>query len=167
METPQVFIFRGHKVLLDFQLASLYGVTTKRLNEQVRRNPGRFPVDFMFQLDSEETRVMWSQIATTSWANSRKYAKADTRPLAFTHNGVAMLSGVLHSQRAIQVNISIMRLFVALRPEGPLAQRVGVLEEGAEAMKQDFAEVFERLDQVEEAVGPTLPRPRRKIGLKS
>ena len=107
-----ILLVRGQRVMLDTDLAQLYGVSTKRLNEQVHRNKKRFPSDFMFQLTLEEIERLRSQFATlkTSRGQHRKY-----RPYAFTEQGVAMLSSVLHSERAIQVNIAIMRAFVQLR----------------------------------------------------
>jgi hypothetical protein len=105
-----ILLIRGHKVLLDVHLAALYGVTTKRLNEQVRRNRARFPEDFMFQLTADEIASLRSQFATSNKGRGgRRYA-----PYAFTEQGVAMLSTVLNSERAIQVNIEIMRAFVRL-----------------------------------------------------
>jgi phage regulator Rha-like protein len=107
----QIFLIRGQKVMLDSHLALLYGVSTKRLNEQVRRNISRFPDDFMFQLTQAEYELLRSQIATSKYGSGgRRYL-----PLAFTEQGVAMLSTVLNSERAIQVNIAIMRAFVKLR----------------------------------------------------
>jgi hypothetical protein len=104
-----IYLIRGEKVMLDFDLANLYGVETRRLKEQVRRNINRFPEDFMFQLSNEEFRILRSQIATSSWGGSR-YS-----PLAFTELGVAMLSSVLNSERAISVNIQIIRVFSGIR----------------------------------------------------
>ncbi|MBF0483066.1 MAG: ORF6N domain-containing protein [Candidatus Omnitrophica bacterium] len=104
-----IYIIRGQKVMLDSDLAILYGVTTGRLNEQVKRNIKRFPEDFMFQLNSEELKSLMSQFAISSWGGRRKL------PLVFTEQGVSMLSGVLSSDRAIQVNITIMRTFAKLR----------------------------------------------------
>lgn len=102
---------RGHQVMSDKDLAVLYGVTTKRLNQQVRRNLSRFPGDFMFQLSVGEIERLRSQIVTSKpGRGGRRY-----RPLVFTEQGVAMLSTVLNSERAIQVNIAIMRAFVKLR----------------------------------------------------
>ena len=99
-----ILLIRGHKVMLDADLAILYGVSTKRLNEQVRRNRSRFPDDFMFQLTVEEVRSLRSQFATSKQGRGgRRYA-----PLVFTEQGIAMLSTVLNSERAIQVNIEIM-----------------------------------------------------------
>lgn len=108
----RIFVIRGHRVMLDSDLAGLYGVPTKRLNEAVHRNAMRFPEDFMFQLKSEESDPLRSQIATIKPGRGRhrKYLS-----YVFTEQGVAMLSSVLNSERAVQVNISIMRAFVALR----------------------------------------------------
>ena len=108
----RIFVIRGHRVRLDSDLAELYGVPTKRLNEAVHRNAMRFPEDFMFQLTTEESDPLRSQIATLKPGRGRhrKYLS-----YVFTEQGVAMLSSVLNSERAVQVNISIMRAFVALR----------------------------------------------------
>lgn len=111
--TQRIYFIRGSKVMLDSDLAELYEVSVKRLNEQVRRNGERFPTDFSFQLLESEWKFLRSQIATLKSGNRgahRKYL-----PLVFTEQGVAMLSGVLHSPRAIQVNLEIMRTFVKLR----------------------------------------------------
>lgn len=105
----QIHFIRGEKVILDVDLAALYGVETKQLTRAVRRNIQRFPPDFMFQLTMEEMKILRSQFGTSSWGG-RRYP-----PFAFTEQGVAMLSGILHSQRAIEVNIEIMRTFVRLR----------------------------------------------------
>ena len=99
---------RGQKVMLDFDLSMLYGVQNKRLNEQVKRNKERFPDDFMFQLTPKEWNTLRSQIATSSWGGVRK------RPYAFTRNGIAMLSSVLRSETAVDVNIRIMRAFTSI-----------------------------------------------------
>ena len=105
----KIYFLRGEKVLLDSDLSALYQIETKRLKEAVRRNLIRFPIDFMFQLSEEEVENLRSQIASSSWGGSRY------PPFAFTEQGVAMLSSVLNSERAIEVNIAIMRTFVALR----------------------------------------------------
>jgi hypothetical protein len=105
----KIHLVRGKKVMLDEDLAELYDVETKRLNEQIKRNIARFPEDFMFQLSQKEFDNLKSQIATSSWGGRRKL------PYAFTEQGVAMLSGVLHSERAIKVNIHIMRVFSQMR----------------------------------------------------
>jgi hypothetical protein len=105
----RIYTIRGKQVMLDKDLAELYGVEVKRLNEAVKRNSKRFPEDFMFQLDNEEWGILKSQFATSSWGGARKL------PYAFTEQGVAMLSSVLRSDTAIEVNIRIMRTFVAVR----------------------------------------------------
>jgi len=105
----KIYLIREHKVMLDDDLAELYQVQTRRLNEQVKRNIDRFPQDFMFQLDEKEWENLKSQNATSSWGGRRKL------PYAFTEHGVLMLSSVLNSDRAIQVNIQIMRIYSKLR----------------------------------------------------
>jgi len=107
--TNKIYLVRDKKVMLDKDLAELYGVETRRLNEQVKRNIGRFPEDFMFQLTKEEFDILIFQIGASSWGGRRKL------PYAFTEQGVAMLSGVLNSERAITVNIQIMRVFTKVR----------------------------------------------------
>jgi ORF6N domain len=108
----RIYLIRGQKVILDSDLAELYRVPTKRLNEQVTRNIDRFPEDFMFQLDDQEATALWSQIATSRQRRGgRRYL-----PRVFTEQGVAMLSSVLRSERAVQVNIAIMRTFVRASP---------------------------------------------------
>jgi hypothetical protein len=104
-----IFLIRGRKVMLDADLAELYGVTTKRLNEQVRRNIGRFPNDFMFQIDENEIVAMRSQIATASKRNIRYL------PYVFTEHGVIMAASILNTQRAIDVSVYVVRVFVRLR----------------------------------------------------
>jgi hypothetical protein len=107
----RIYLIRGHKVMLDSDLAELYQVTTKALNQTVKRNLGRFPEDFMFELSSDEADFLRSQTVTSKKGRGgRRYL-----PYAFTEQGVAMLSSILKSRRAIQVNIAIMRTFVRLR----------------------------------------------------
>jgi len=143
--------------MLDADLAVLYGVSTKRLNEQVRRNRSRFPDDFMFQLTAEEIRSLRSQFATSKQGRGgRRYA-----PLVFTEQGIAMLSTVLNSERAIQVNIEIMRAFVRLREmiatHKELARKLEALEKRYDAQ---FKVVF---DAIRALMAPPVPN-RRKIG---
>ena len=143
--------------MLDADLAVLYGVTTKRLNEQVRRNRPWFPKDFMFQLTSEEGAFLRSQIATSNKGRGgRRYA-----PYAFTEQGVAMLSTVLNSERAIQANIEIMRAFVRLRQilasNAQLARKLEALEKKYDAQ---FKVVF---DAIRQLMAPPEPS-KRKIG---
>jgi len=152
-----IFLIRGHKVLLDVHLAALYGVTTKRLNEQVRRNRSRFPEDFMFQLTPEEAASLRSQFATSNKGRGgRRYA-----PYAFTEQGVAMLSTVLNSERAIQVNIEIMRAFVRLRrmlaSNAQMARKLVDLESKYDAQ---FKVVF---DAIRQLMAPPEPK-KKKIG---
>ena len=106
---PAIFVLRGQKVILSQDLAALYGVTVGALTQAVKRNPYRFPKDFVFQLTAEEFRNLKSQIVISSWGGRRHL------PYAFTEQGVAMLSSVLNGQRAVKVNIAIMRAFVKLR----------------------------------------------------
>ena len=105
----KIYFIRNQKVMLDRDLALLYGIETKRLNEQVKRNESRFPLDFMFQLNEIEFQNLKSQIATSNWGGTRKL------PFAFTEHGVLMLSSVLKSDKAIQTNIQIMRIFTKVR----------------------------------------------------
>lgn len=128
----KIYEFRGQKVMLDSDLAELYGVETKRLNEQVRRNATRFPEDFMFTLDQSEVEILKSQIATSSWGGRRK------APNVFTEHGVLMLSSVLNSEQAIQVNIQIMRIFAKIRQ---------YLADNTE-IKMEVAEVKYTLEQI-------------------
>ena len=155
----RIYLIRGEKVMLDSDLAELYGVPTKRLNEQVRRNLRRFPKDFMFQLSSAESANLRSQFATSSsdWGG-RRYT-----PSVFTELGVAMLSSVLNSERAISVNIVIMRTFVRLRrllaSNQDLARKLGELDKKC---SRRFRLVFEAL---EELMAPS-EDPRPKIGFQ-
>jgi ORF6N domain len=155
-----ILFLRGQKVLLDEDLAKLYGVSTKRLNEQVRRNRKRFPADFMFELTDRETAALRSQFATlkTGRGRHRKYL-----PFAFTEQGVAMLSSVLRSDRAIQVNIAIMRAFVRLREimatHKDLARK---LEEMERKYDSQFQIVFEAIRQLMAPSPP--PEKKKRIG---
>jgi hypothetical protein len=155
-----ILVIHGHRVMLDSDLAHLYGVTAGRLNEAVKRNEDRFPSDFMFQLTKPEFEHLKSQIAISSskWGG-RRHA-----PYAFTEQGVAMLSSVLHSKRAVQVNIAIMRAFVQLREmitsNKGLARRLNELEKKYDGQ---FHVVFDAIRQLME---PPTPKPRR-IGFKT
>lgn len=157
-----IYIVRGTRIMLDSDLSRLYGVELKRLNEQVKRNIERFPDDFMFQLTSEEHDVLRSQFATfKDSVGKRKY-----KPYVFSENGVAMLSSVLNSPEAIQVNIAIMRIFTKLRSflllEQEMIHKINNIEIGTTKM---FRVVFERLDNLEEQL-PSHSPDRKKIGLK-
>jgi hypothetical protein len=158
-----IYVIRGHRVMLDGDLATLYNIETKRLNEQVRRNSKRFPCDFMFQLSPEEYHDLKSQKAASKVGRGGK----QKLPLVFTENGVAMLSSVLSSDRAIEVNISIMRIFTKLRSFHALESKLTTeLNELKNDTNQLFKVVFERLDTIEDDIQPKLPKNRRKIGLK-
>ncbi|MBI2337108.1 MAG: ORF6N domain-containing protein [Deltaproteobacteria bacterium] len=156
-----ILLIRGHKVILDANLAELYGVPIKRLNEQVRRNSKRFPPDFMFQLTSEEFEALRSHFATlkTGRGKHRKYL-----PYVFTEQGVAMLSSVLNSEQAIEVNVEIMRAFVRLRQilssNKVLAQRLSELEKKYD---RQFKVIF---DAIRQLMIP-LPSHKRTIGFQA
>ena len=176
----QIRRFRGEKVLLDFDLANLYGVATKVLNQAVNRNRKRFPDDFMFQLTAEEALVLRSQTVTSSlkgagnqevtknWSQfvttSHKYRGTKYRPYAFTEQGIAMLSSVLNSKRAVKVNIAIMRAFVKLRwaleTNRELARKFSELERRVDKHDEEIAAILEAIRQL---MGPQ-EKPRREIG---
>jgi hypothetical protein len=132
---------RGHKVMLDSDLAILYGVTTGALNQAVKRNSLRFPLDFMFQLTDIEYKNLISQIVTSSSTN---YGGVRKMPFAFTEHGVAMLSSVLKSDKAVQVNFAIMRTFVAIRQ---YALNYQDLKEKIEAIESKYDKSFEDINQ--------------------
>ena len=156
--TDKIFMIRGHKVMLDHDLAELYGVETKRLKEQVRRNISRFPKDFMFVLTNQEVRNLRSQIATSSWGGTRYI------PMAFTEQGVAMLSSVLNSKRAIDVNIAIMRAFVKMREilatNKEFSEKLKIIEEQLAEHDEQFKMVFEAIKQLLKED----EKPKQKIG---
>ena len=149
--------------MLDADLAEVYGVTTKRLYEQVKRNKQRFPPDFMFQLSKDETEKWKSQIVISNPAAKMAVRK---RPFAFTELGVAMLSSVLHSDRAIQVNIAIMRAFVRLRElmatHRDLARKLKEMEKRLGEHHEKFQIVFEAIRRL--MAPPTEPEKKRHIG---
>ena len=153
-----IFLIRGQKVMLDSNLAELYDVATKVFNQAVKRNKSRFPSDFMFQLTTEEFDILRSQIVTleTGRGRHRKYL-----PYAFTEQGVAMLSSILRSKRAVNVNIEIMRAFVRLREilatHKDLANKLEMLESKYDAQ---FKVVF---DAIRQLMAPPAPN-KRKIG---
>ena len=155
----RIYFIRGQKVMLDKDLAELYSVKTKRLNEQVNRNKERFPEDFMFQLTKEEMCNLRSQFATSSWGGERYLSKA------FSENGVAMLSSILKSKSAIQVNIQIMRTFTRLRllqeSQKNILQQLNRHEIKLLRHDQKFTEVFQALDDMRQSP-PAVKK--RKIG---
>jgi hypothetical protein len=154
----RILVIRGQKVMLSSHLAELYEVEPKVLMQAVKRNSERFPVDFMFQLTKVETENLKSHFVTSSWGGARR-----AFPYAFTEQGVAMLSSVLRSQRAVQVNVEIMRAFVRLRQllatHEDLARKLNELEQKCDAK---FRVVF---DAIRHLMTPADP-PKRPIGFR-
>jgi phage regulator Rha-like protein len=162
----RILVVRERQVMLDEDLADLYGVETRRLIEQVKRNIDRFPSDFMFQLTKDEAAALRSQSATSERGRGgRRYA-----PYVFTEQGVAMLSGVLRSKRAVAVNIEIMRAFVELRRAATsyaaLEKRLQELERETRAKlgkhDEQLSQIFKALRQL---ISPP-PRPKRRVGFR-
>jgi hypothetical protein len=173
---------RGQKVMLDSDLARLYQVETKVLNQAVKRNIKRFPEDFMFQLDNKEFANLKSQIVTSSWGGRR------TPPLAFTEEGIAMLSSVLHSDVAIAANISILRAFVKVREYLLMVSTVsaevkelrakvdllatqreedlGAVNDLSEDVRQDIDNLYLAIGELSSRIEEKKQEPRRKIGFK-
>lgn len=154
----RIYFIRGHRVMLDSHLAELYGVSTGNLNKAIARNLDRFPNDFMFQLSTKEHQIIRFQIGSLRWGKHSKYL-----PHVFTEQGVAMLSSVLRSRRAVHVNIGIMRAFVKLRrliaSYPGLARRLDELESKYDAQ---FKEVFDAI----RSLMLSSREPRRSIGFK-
>jgi hypothetical protein len=150
---------RGRKVLLDSDLATLYGVSTGNLNKAVKRNADRFPSDFMFQLKPEELANLKFQFGISSWGGRRR-----SRPYVFTEQGIAMLSSVLNGERAVKVNIAIMRAFVRLRQaidtNRELARK---LSELARCVGKHDEEIVGILEAIRKLMAPS-EKPRREIG---
>lgn len=157
----QIYLIRGLKVMLDHDLAELYGVPTHRLNEQVRRNIERFPADFMFPLTNQEFAILISQFAISKKVEGRGGRRKP--PLVFTEQGIAMLSSVLHSDRAIEVNIAIMRAFVKMRQALSLNRDLEKkLNEMEARYEGKFKVVFDAIKELMSA--HSVPR-KRIIGL--
>jgi len=150
-----IHLARGEKVLLDSDLAALYGVTTGNLNKAVKRNRQRFPPDFMFQLSDEEAAALIFQSGISKPRGGRRH-----NPYAFTEQGVAMLSSVLRSERAVQVNVAIMRAFVSLRrmlsANDSLARKLAELDRRLEGHDQAIRSLFDAIRQLMAA--PATPR---------
>src|SRR5437588_11842682 len=153
-----IFVLRGQKVILSQDLAALYGVTVGALTQAVKRNPYRFPKDFVFQLTAEEFRNLKSQIVISSWGGRRHL------PYAFTEQGVAMLSSVLNGQRAVKVNIAIMRAFVKLREaletNREFARKFSELERRVGKHDKEIAAI---IDAIRQLMAPP-EKPKREIG---
>jgi hypothetical protein len=161
----RILFVRAHKVILDADLAALYGVSTKVLVQAVQRNIERFPQDFMFQLTEQELKILRSQIVTSSSRDPGKWGGRRTPPYAFSEQGVAMLSSVLRSRRAIAVNIAIMRAFVRLRAmvaaNAELAKKLDELERRIAHHDEAITSVVRA---IRELMAPSEPKPKRRIG---
>jgi hypothetical protein len=167
--TQRILVIREQKVLLDSDLAILYGVETRRLNEQVRRNRARFPADFIFELNATEFADLKSQFATSSWGGRRKL------PLAFTEHGAIMAATVLNTPRAVEVSVYVVRAFIQLRElagsHREMAKRLDDLEQKTEALalNQDAfsrntrAQLKQVFDALRDLMTPPEP-PKRPIG---
>lgn len=160
----KIFIIRGQKVMIDEDLSKMYGVETKRLNEQVKRNVKRFPRDFMFELSVNEFENLKSHFATSSWGGRRKL------PRAFTEQGIAMLSSILSSDTAIEVNISIIRVFTKMREYAltnkEILMQLAKLEKEISGNSRDIENIFAVLKElISKQSAP--PKPRNKIGFKN
>jgi flagellar capping protein FliD len=151
----KIYLIRGIKVMLDRDLAGLYDVETKVLKQAVRRNIDRFPSDFMFELTKDEFNNLRSQIVTSSWGGARYL------PMVFTEQGVAMLSSVLKSDRAIQVNIQIMRAFTQLRK---MLSTHSDLKRKIESMEKKYDEQFQIVFEAIKQLIETDEKPKKKIG---
>ncbi len=160
--TSKIYIVRNKKIMLDRDLAELYEVETRALNQAVTRNIERFPEEFMFQLSSEEFEILISQIVTSSWGGTRKL------PYAFTEYGVAMLSSVLRSKRAIEVNIQIMLIFSKIREMllDSLSMKLDIedIKRRLNSQDKNLELVFSYLDELIEK--RENPAPRRPVGFK-
>ena len=158
----RIYVVRGQKIMIDEDLAALYNVQTNRLNEQVKRNIKRFPKDFMFALTQKEFENLKSQIATSSWGGRRKL------PNAFTEQGIAMLSSILNSDTAIEVNIRIIRVFTRLREYAlthkEILLQLAKLEKEVKGNSKDIENIFMVLKELIEKEGKSTPR--NKIGFK-
>ncbi len=158
-----ILLIRGERVILDADLAALYGVETKRLNEQVKRNAGRFPEDFVFRLTSEETDALRSQSATSKGHGGRRYA-----PYAFTEHGVIMVANVLNAPRAVQTSIYVVRAFVRLRSmltqNKELATKLAQLERKLQKHDQQIITLIQAIRQLME---PPPEPPKKRIGFRT
>ena len=160
----RIYVIRGEKVMLDKDLSEMYGVETKQLKRQVKRNIDRFPKDFMFELTTKEFENLRSQIGTSSWGGTR-YS-----PMAFTEQGVAMLSSILNSKTAIEVNIRIIRVFTKMREYAlthkEILLQLAKLEKEVSGNNHDIENIFLVLKELIEKQQKPLP-PRNKMGFKN
>ena len=155
-----IFLIRGQRVMLDFDLARVYGVTTKRLKEQFRRNVGRFPNDFAFQLTNQELANLRPQFAASSLHGGIRYL-----PVVFTEHGALMLATVLNSQIAVDASVRVVRAFVLMREQlaahKDLAQKLSELESRVSGHDESIQNLFEAIRQL---IEPPLPEDRKQIG---
>lgn len=160
----KIYVIRDEKVMLDKDLAEMYGVETKQLKRQVKRNIERFPKDFMFELTKKEFENLRYQIGTSSWGGTRYM------PMAFTEQGVAMLSSILNSKTAIEVNIRVIRVFTKLREYAlthkEILLQLAKLEKEVKGNSKDIENIFMVLKELIEKQQKPLP-PRNKIGFKN
>jgi hypothetical protein len=155
----RILVVRGQRVMIDSDLARLYGVSAKRFNEQVRRNLGRFPPDFMFQLEKQEFANLKSQFATSSWGG-RRYL-----PLAFTEHGTIMAASVLNSDRAIEVSVYVVRAFVRMREALAVHKEIGKrLDELERKVGTHDRAIGQILAAIRQLTRPPEPSKRRRIG---
>jgi len=158
----KIYLIRGQKIIFDVDLATLYGVETKQLKRAVRRNINRFPIDFMFEVTIEEFENLRCQIGTSSWGGIRYL------PMAFTEQGVAMLSGILNSQKAIGVNIAIMRAFVHLRrfleSNKELSRKIEELEKAVSGHDEKIQLIFSAIKELMKE--KENPEKRNPVGFK-
>ena len=178
----KIYEIRGHKVMLDYEIAEMYEVETKRINEQVKRNIERFPEDFMFQLTENEWVMMRSQIVTTSDSNwsqiatsSKKHRGKSYLPFAFTEHGVTMLATVLRSEKAVKVSIAVVRAFISLKQY--IADRKNIskqinsikdeLSERIDEQDVQIIEIYQVLDKLIQDKEEQKPVKREPIGFKS
>jgi hypothetical protein len=166
----KIYVIRGHKVMLDTDLATLYQVETRVLNQSVKRNFDRFPIDFMFELSEKEWQRLKKQFGDLNdWGGRRK------RPLVFTEQGVAMLSGILNSEIAIKINIQIMRIFVKVRSvlseTNEIKLEIEKIKKNLDKQSKVFEIVFDSLDELSEKVDEVERKQnqesRKRIGYKN
>ena len=178
----KIYEIRGHKVMLDYEIAEMYEVETKRINEQVKRNIERFPEDFMFQLTENEWEIMRSQIVTTSESNwsqiatsSKKHRGKSYLPFAFTEHGVTMLASVLRSEKAVKVSIAVVRAFISLKQY--ISDRKNIskqinsikdeLSERIDEQDVQIIEIYQVLDKLIQEKEEQKPVEREPIGFKT
>ena len=161
----KIYVIRSEKVMLDQDLAAMYAVETKQLKRQVKRNRERFPKDFMFELTKKEFENLRSQIGTSSWGGTRYM------PMAFTEQGVAMLSSILNSKTAIEVNIRIIRVFTKMREfaltHKEILLQLAKLEKEVKGNNKDIENIFMVLKELIAKQNTPAPPPRNKIGFKN